>query len=78
MARIEKPGTELRKGCNIVIVTLSLRQSAGVSRFTGFLYEGVPVEFGSTKRLFTRLDNKQTEDYQTRRFGLSREILQGA
>ena len=68
-ARIEDLIDELRRDYTIVIVTHNMQQAARVSQFTGFFYEGVLVEFGGTKQLFTRPDNKQTEDYITGRFG---------
>lgn len=46
-----------------------MQQAARVSDLTAFLYEGVLVEFGNTKRLFTNPDNIQTENYITGRFG---------
>jgi len=36
---------------------------------TGFLYLGELIEFGTTEKIFTNPDNKQTDDYITGRFG---------
>jgi phosphate transport system ATP-binding protein len=33
------------------------------------MYEGILIEFGATKELFTKPREKQTEDYITGRFG---------
>ncbi len=67
--RIEDLIGELRGEYTIIIVTHNMQQAARVSDFTAFLYEGVLVEFGRTKRLFTKPDKKETEDYITGRFG---------
>ncbi len=67
--RIEDLIGELRGEYTIIIVTHNMQQAARVSDYTAFLYEGVLVEFGPTKRLFTKPDKKETEDYITGRFG---------
>jgi phosphate transport system ATP-binding protein len=66
---IENLIDELRGNYTIVIVTHNMQQAARVSDYTAFLYEGVLIEFGETKQLFTNPDKKQTEDYITGRFG---------
>jgi len=68
-SRIEDLIGELRGAYTIVIVTHNMQQAARVSDFTAFLYEGILVEFGPTRRLFQRPREKQTEDYITGRFG---------
>jgi phosphate transport system ATP-binding protein len=68
-ARIEDLIGELRGSYTIVLVTHNMQQAARVSDVTAFLYEGVLVEFGETKGLFTKPEHKQTEDYITGRFG---------
>jgi phosphate transport system ATP-binding protein len=68
-AKIEDLIGELRDNYTIIIVTHNMQQAARVSDLTAFLYEGVLVEFGKTKRLFTNPDNPQTENYITGRFG---------
>ena len=68
-ARIEGLIDELRGRYTIIIVTHNMQQAARVSDFTAFLYEGILVEFGVTKELFTKPQMKQTEDYITGRFG---------
>ena len=67
--RIEELMQELKKNYTIIIVTHNMQQAARVSDFTAFLYEGELIEFGATKRLFTKPQEKQTEDYITGRFG---------
>ncbi len=68
-ARIEELIKELRGQYTIIIVTHNMQQAARVSDYTAFLYEGILVEFGMTKQLFTKPKEKQTEDYITGRFG---------
>jgi len=68
-AKIEDLIGELRKNYTIVIVTHNMQQAARVSDRTAFMYEGVLVEFGQTKQLFTNPENVQTENYITGRFG---------
>lgn len=67
--RIEDLIGELRNTYTIVIVTHNMQQAARVSDFTAFFYEGLLIEFGLTKGLFTKPQKKQTEDYITGRFG---------
>ena len=68
-ARVEDLIGELRGHYTVVIVTHNMQQAARVSDYTVFLYEGVLIEFGITKQLFTKPREKQTEDYITGRFG---------
>jgi phosphate transport system ATP-binding protein len=67
--RIEEQMFELKKNYTIVIVTHNMQQAARVSDFTAFLYEGRLIEFGETEPMFTKPEQKQTEDYITGRFG---------
>jgi len=68
-ARIEDLVSELRGTYTIIIVTHNMQQAARVSDFTVFLYEGVLIEYGDTRQLFTNPTEKHTEDYITGRFG---------
>lgn len=68
-ARIEDLIGELRGNYTIVLVTHNMQQAARVSDLTAFLYEGILIEFGETRKLFTKPEHKQTEDYITGRFG---------
>lgn len=67
--RIEDLIDELRGKYTIIIVTHNMQQAARVSDCTAFMYEGVLIEFGLTKEVFTKPKEKQTEDYITGRFG---------
>ena len=68
-ARVEELISELRQDYTIIIVTHNMQQAARVSDHTAFLYEGLLVEYGPTKKIFMKPKNKQTEDYITGRFG---------
>src|SRR4030095_1859710 len=67
--KIEDLINELKKDYTILIVTHNMQQAGRVSDFTAFFYEGHLVEFGSTEHIFTKPNQKQTEDYITGRFG---------
>ncbi len=67
--RIEELMHELASDFTIVIVTHNMQQAARVSNKTGLFWLGKLVEFDDTKKIFTRPENKQTEDYVTGRLG---------
>lgn len=67
--RIENLMDELRHDYCIVIVTHNLQQAARVSHYTGFMYLGKLIEFGTTADLFTHPKEKQTDAFITGRFG---------
>ena len=67
--KIEESIHELKSRLTIIIVTHNMQQAARVSDRTAFFYMGKLVEEGETEALFTRPQNKQTEDYITGRFG---------
>ncbi len=60
---------ELREQYTIVIVTHNMQQASRVSDMCAFFYQGRVIEFGTTDQIFTRPDQKQTEDYVTGKFG---------
>ena len=68
-AKIEELIDELKKRYTIIIVTHNMQQAARVSDMTGFMYLGELVEFGTTEKIFTAPEKKQTDDYITGRFG---------
>ena len=68
-AKIEELVSALKKDVTIIIVTHNMQQAARVSDMTGFLYLGELIEFGTTEKIFTSPDKKQTDDYITGRFG---------
>src|SRR5262249_49491719 len=68
-AKIEELIGELKTHYTIVIVTHNMQQAARVSDQTAFFYEGRVIETGSTKQIFSKPVQKQTEDYISGRFG---------
>lgn len=68
-AKIEELIHVLKKSYTIIIVTHNMQQAARVSDLTGFFYLGKLIEFDKTKKIFTKPQVKQTEDYVTGRFG---------
>jgi len=72
--RIEELMRELKQNYTIVIVTHNMQQAARVSDETVFLTmgddrAGYLVEQGPTAQIFTRPQNRLTEDYVSGRFG---------
>jgi phosphate transport system ATP-binding protein len=68
-AKIEELIGELRQNFCIVIVTHSMQQAARVSQLTAFFHLGTLVEVGDTDDVFTKPQDKRTQDYITGRFG---------
>jgi phosphate transport system ATP-binding protein len=68
-AKIEELIQGLKAQYTIVIVTHNMQQAGRVSDFTSFFYMGRLIEIGSTTKIFTNPNEKQTEDYITGRFG---------
>ena len=67
--KIEELIAELKERYTIVIVTHNMQQAARVSDQTAFFWLGKLVEVNPTEQMFTRPDEKLTEDYITGRFG---------
>jgi phosphate transport system ATP-binding protein len=68
-ARIEELIHELKENFCIIIVTHSMQQAARVSDLTAFFHLGILVEVGDTDVMFTKPQDKRTQDYITGRFG---------
>jgi phosphate transport system ATP-binding protein len=68
-AKLEETILELKKDYTIVVVTHNMQQASRISDETAFFYMGELVEMGPTAELFTRPQQKRTEDYVTGRFG---------
>src|SRR4030042_1775530 len=68
-SRIEELMRELKKDYTIIIVTHNMQQAARVSDDSGFMLLGELIEFGKTDDIFTKPQDKRTEDYITGRFG---------
>jgi len=67
--RIEELARELAQHITIVIVTHNMQQAARVSDVTAFILNGEMIEVGTTDQIFTRPQDRRTEDYITGRFG---------
>jgi phosphate transport system ATP-binding protein len=71
--RIEETIRHLSESMTVVIVTHNMQQAARVSNYTAFfLSDGGPgemVEYAPTSEIFSRPQDKRTEDYVTGRFG---------
>jgi phosphate transport system ATP-binding protein len=72
--KIEDLMRSLAKRYTIIIVTHNMQQAARASDFTAFFTmdsdrAGLMVEYGETDQIFTRPNDKRTEDYITGRFG---------
>jgi len=73
-SRLEDLVVELSKEMTIIIVTHNLQQAARVAKNTAFMLSGEErvgelIEVGTTDQIFTRPNDKRTEDYITGRFG---------
>jgi len=68
-AIVEELIDELVKNYTIVIVTHSMQQAARVSQQTAFFHMGSLIEVGSTEKIFSTPQHKQTQDYITGKIG---------
>lgn len=68
-AHIEELVEELKSEYTLVIVTHNMQQAARVSDYTAYMYLGELIEFDRTDQIFTKPNQKATEDYITGKFG---------
>ncbi len=68
-AHIEELVHDLKSDYTVVIVTHNMQQAARVSDFTAYMYLGELIEFDETDKIFTKPNQKATEDYITGKFG---------
>ena len=68
-AKIEDLIFELKQKYTIIIVTHNMQQASRISDYTAFFYLGNLIEFDKTRKLFTKPEKQQTENYITGRFG---------
>src|SRR3954454_24441980 len=73
-AKVEELIHHLKTKYTIVIVTRNRQQAGRVSDVCAFFYLGRLIEFSDTRKMFSNPTQRQTEDYITGRFGLSRTI----
>ena len=67
--KIEELMESLKKKYTVAIVTHNMQQAARVSDVTAFFLVGEVVEMNQTIDIFSRPQDKRTEDYITGRFG---------
>lgn len=67
--RIEELATELKSKYTIIIVTHNMQQALRISNKTAFFLLGELVECDDTEKIFSKPQDKRTEDYITGRFG---------
>jgi len=67
--KIEELISELKQKYTIIIVTHNMQQAGRVSDYTGLFWLGELIEFAPTAKIFTRPDQRVTEDYITGRMG---------
>ena len=68
-SKIEELTLQLKKDYTIIIVTHNMQQALRISDKTAFFLLGDLIEFSDTERMFTKPQDKRTEDYITGRFG---------
>lgn len=67
--KIEDLVMELKSQYTVIMVTHNMQQAVRVSDRCAFFLLGELVEFGGTKEMFAKPQNKKTEEYITGRFG---------
>ena len=67
--KIEELIEELKDDLTILIVTHNMQQATRVADKTAFFLLGEMIEYGNTEDIFTRPNDKRTENYITGRFG---------
>lgn len=67
--RIEELAMELKSNYTIIIVTHNMQQALRISNKTAFFLLGELVECDDTEKIFSKPQDKRTEDYITGRFG---------
>jgi phosphate transport system ATP-binding protein len=66
---IEELLNALKAQFTIVIVTHNMSQAARISDFSMFMYLGELIEYDTTNQMFTKPQDKRTEEYLTGVFG---------
>lgn len=67
--RMEELAMELKSKYTIIIVTHNMQQALRISNKTAFFLLGELVECDDTEKIFSKPQDKRTEDYITGRFG---------
>lgn len=67
--KIEDLIDDLKQNYTILIVTHNMQQAGRISDKTAFFLHGEVVEYDLTEKIFSKPEDKRTEDYITGRFG---------
>lgn len=67
--KIEDLIDDLKENYTILIVTHNMQQAGRISDKTAFFLHGEIVEYNQTEKIFSKPEDKRTEDYITGRFG---------
>ena len=68
-SKIEDLAMELKHDYTIVMVTHNMQQATRIADKTAFFLLGQVIEFDDTEKMFSKPQDKRTEDYITGRFG---------
>jgi phosphate transport system ATP-binding protein len=68
-SKIEELLGQLKNEYTILMVTHNMSQAARISDYSMFMYLGELVEYGKTKDMFTKPQDRRTEEYLTGKFG---------
>lgn len=68
-SKIEDLAMELKHDYTIIMVTHNMQQATRVADKTAFFLLGQVIEFDDTEKMFSKPQDKRTEDYITGRFG---------
>ncbi len=68
-SKIEELAMTLKEKYTIIIVTHNMQQAVRISDRTAFFLLGELVEYGDTEKMFSKPEDKRTEDYITGRSG---------
>ena len=68
-SKIEDLAMELKHNYTIIMVTHNMQQATRIADKTAFFLLGQVIEFDDTEKMFSKPQDKRTEDYITGRFG---------
>lgn len=68
-SKIEDLAMELKHDYMIIMVTHNMQQATRIADKTAFFLLGQVIEFDDTEKMFSKPQDKRTEDYITGRFG---------
>ena len=68
-SKIEDFAMELKHDYTIIMVTHNMQQATRIADKTAFFLLGQVIEFDDTEKMFSKPQDKRTEDYITGRFG---------